>query len=123
VLHERVVVLKVITAEMPRVPDAERLEVEHLGGNFHSVLVRYGFMEQPDVTAALVSCQLGPPEIALAETSFFLSRETYLPSVHPALARWREQIFIRMSNAALDATRFFKLPPDRVVELGSQVEI
>ena len=123
VLHERVVVLKVSTAEIPRVADAERVEVEHLSGNFHRVLVRYGFMEQPDVPAVLGGCQLGPPEFTAAETSFFLSRETYLPSARPDLSPWREQIFIRMANAALDATRFFKLPPDRVVELGSQVEI
>jgi KUP system potassium uptake protein len=123
VLHERVVVLKVVTEEVPRVPDGERVAVEHLSGNFHRVLVRYGFMERPDVTAALTCCQLGPPELVLAETSFFLSRETYLPSARPDLAPWREQIFIHLANAALDATRFFKLPPDRVVELGSQVEI
>jgi KUP system potassium uptake protein len=83
----------------------------------------YGFMERPDVTVALRSCQLGPPEPTLMDTSFFLSRETYLPSARRDLPRWRERIFIHMANAALDATRFFRLPPDRVVELGSQVEI
>jgi KUP system potassium uptake protein len=123
VLHERIVVLKVETEDVPRVPGSERLETEHLGGNFHRVVARYGFMERPDVPAALRSCQLGPPEPALMDTSFFLSRETFLPSARPDLARWREQIFIQMANAALDATRFFRLPPDRVVEVGSQVEI
>ena len=123
VLHERVVVLKVETEDVPRVPTSERLEVEHMGANFHRVVVRYGFMEQPDVTAVLTSCQLGPPEPTLMDTSFFLSRETFLPSARPDLPRWREQIFIHMANAALDATRYFRLPPDRVVEVGSQVEI
>ena len=123
VLHERVVVVKVITEEIPRVADAERLEVEHLGGNFHRVLMRYGFTEQPDVPAALRSCQLGPPELLLEETSFFLSRETYLPSARPDLSPWRERIFIQMANNATDATRFFRLPHERVVELGSQIEI
>jgi KUP system potassium uptake protein len=123
VLHERVVVLKVETEDVPRVPSSERLEVEHMGANFHRVLVRYGFMEQPDVTAVLTSCQLGPPEPNLMDTSFFLSRETFLPSARPDLGRWREQLFIHMANAALDATRYFRLPPDRVVEVGSQVEI
>jgi KUP system potassium uptake protein len=123
VLHERVVVLKVETEDVPRVPASERLEVEHLGANFHCVVVRYGFMEQPDVTAVLTSCQLGPPEPTLMDTSFFLSRETFLPSARPDMGRWREQIFIHMANAALDATRYFRLPPDRVVEVGSQVEI
>jgi KUP system potassium uptake protein len=123
VLHERVVVLKVETEDVPRVPNSQRLEIEHLGANFHRVLVRYGFMERPNVTAALRSCQLGPPEPSVMDTSFFLSRETFLPSARPDLPRWREQIFIHMANAALDATRFFRLPPDRVVEIGSQVEI
>jgi KUP system potassium uptake protein len=80
-------------------------------------------MEQPDVTAVLTNCQLGPPEPTLMDTSFFLSRETFLPSARPDLSPWREQVFIHMANAALDATRYFKLPPDRVVELGSQVEV
>jgi KUP system potassium uptake protein len=123
VLHERVVVLKVETEHVPRVPEAERLQLEHMGANFHRVVMRYGFMEQPDVTAQLKWCQLGPPEFALMETSFFLSRETFLPSARPDLPRWREHIFIHMANAALDATRFFRLPPDRVVEVGSQIEI
>jgi KUP system potassium uptake protein len=123
VLHERIVVLKVETEDVPRVPPPERLEVEHLGANFHRVVVRYGFMEQPDVAALLTSCQLGPPEPTLMDTSFFLSRETFLPSARPDLGRWREQLFIHMANAALDATRYFRLPPDRVVEVGSQVEI
>jgi KUP system potassium uptake protein len=99
------------------------VEIEHLGANFHRVVVRYGFMERPDVTAALSLCQLGPPEPTLMDTSFFLSRETFLPSARPELPRWREQIFIHLSNAALDATRFFRVPPDRVVEIGTQVEI
>ncbi|MDF2780727.1 MAG: kup1 [Geminicoccaceae bacterium] len=123
ILHERVVVLKVVTEEIPRVASTERVAVEHLGGNFHQVLVRYGFMEQPNVAAEILSCQLGPPELSLTDASFFLSRETFLPSARPDLAPWREQIFIHMANSALDATRFFRLPPDRVVEIGSQVEI
>jgi KUP system potassium uptake protein len=123
VWHERIVVLKVETADVPRVPGAERLAVEHLGANVHRVLVRYGFMERPDVPDALRSCQLGPPEPTLMDTSFFLSRETLVPAAQPDLPRWREQIFIHMANAALDATRFFRLPPDRVVEIGTRVEI
>jgi KUP system potassium uptake protein len=123
VLHERVVMLRVVTEDVPRVPRSERVQVEHLGGNVHRVLVRYGFMETPDVPAALLPCQLGPPEPSIMETSFFLSRETYLPSGRPDLPPWREQLFIHLANSALDATRFFKLPADRVVEVGSQVEI
>jgi KUP system potassium uptake protein len=123
VLHERVVTLRVVTEDVPRVADDGRLQVDHLPANFHRVLVRYGFMESPDVTAALLSCQLGPPEPDIMDTSFFLSRETFIPSDRPDLPAWREQLFIRLANSALDATKFFKLPPDRVVEVGSQVEI
>jgi KUP system potassium uptake protein len=75
------------------------------------------------VTAALMRCQLGAPEPTYMETSFFLSRESLIPSERPDLQPWREQIFLQMMNAALDATRYFRLPPDRVVEIGSQVEI
>jgi KUP system potassium uptake protein len=123
VLHERVVVLKVATEDVPRVPDAERVQIEHMSANLHRVLVRYGFMERPDVPAALRSCQLGPPEPTLMDVSFFLSRETFIPSARPDLSWWQERIFIVMANTAFDATRFFRLPPNRVVELGSQVEI
>jgi KUP system potassium uptake protein len=123
VLHERVVVLKVQTEEVPQVPEPERMEVEHLGGNFHRVLLRYGFLEHPNVTTALLQCQLGAPEPTYMDTSYFLSRENLIPSDHPDLQPWREQIFMQMANTALDATRYFRLPPDRVVEIGSQVEI
>ena len=123
VLHERVVVLKVQTDEVPEVAEAERVQVEHLGGNVHQVVLRYGFLEHPNVTVALMRCQLGAPEPSHADTSFFLSRESLIPSEHPDLHPWREQIFMQMANTALDATRYFRLPPDRVVEIGSQVEI
>jgi KUP system potassium uptake protein len=123
VLHERVVVLKVQTDDVPQVPVSERVQVEHLGGNFHRVLLRYGFLEHPNVTAALLQCQLGAPEPTYLDTSFFLSRESLIPSERPDLQPWREQIFMQMSNTALDATRYFRLPADRVVEIGSRVEI
>jgi KUP system potassium uptake protein len=123
VLHERVVVLNVQTEDVPQVPESDRVQVDHLAGNFHRVLLRYGFLEHPQITAALMQCQLGAPEPTDMDTSFFLSRESLIPSDHPDLQPWREQIFIQMSNTALDATQYFRLPPDRVVEIGSQVEI
>jgi KUP system potassium uptake protein len=70
-----------------------------------------------------MQCQLGAPEPTFMDTSFFLSRESLIPSDHPDLPRWREQIFMVMANSAQDATRYFRLPLDRVVEIGSQVEI
>ncbi len=123
VLHERVVILNVRTEEVPQVADAERVQVEHLPANFHRVLLRYGFLEHPSVTIALMQCQLGVPEPSYMDTSYFLSRESLIPSDHPDLQPWREHIFMQMTNTALDATRYFRLPPDRVVEIGSQIEI
>ena len=123
VLHERIVILKVETAEAPKVPSDERLTVEHLADNFYRLVVRYGFMEQPDIPLALRQCQLHGLGFNLMDTSFFLSRETIIPSIRPDLTPWREHIFIALSHMALSATEFFRLPPDRVVELGSQVEM
>jgi KUP system potassium uptake protein len=123
VLHERVVVLKVETEDVPRVPISERVQIEHMSANFHRVLLRYGFMERPDVPAALQLCDFGSWQPTLMEVSFFLSRETFIPSARPDLSWLQEQIFIGMANVALDATRFFRLPQNRVVELGSQIEI
>jgi K+ transporter len=101
-----VAVLKVQTEEVPQVPDSERVLVEGLGGNFHRILVRNGFLEHPNVTAALMRWQLGAPELTDMETSFFLSRESLIPSDRPDLQPWREQIFMQMANTAPDATRY-----------------
>ena len=124
VLHERVVVLKVETEDVPRVPTLGAAGGRASGRELPSrrgPLRLHGAAERD--RRADLPCQLGPPEPTLMDTSFFLSRETFLPSARPDLPRWREQIFIHMANAALDATRYFRLPPDRVVEVGSQVEI
>ena len=111
VVHEKVVFLKVETEDVPRVAylgapcgRAPRRRHPALRGSLrlHGAAGR---------TAVLTSCQLGPPEPTLMDTSFFLSRETFLPSARPDLPRWRERIFIHMANAALDATRYFRLPP------------
>jgi KUP system potassium uptake protein len=96
--------------------------LSNLEGKFHRVLLNYSFLD-PNVTVALMRCQLGAPEPTYMDTSFFLSRENLIPSDRPDLQPWREQIFMEMANTALDATRYFRLPPDRVVEIGSQVEI
>jgi KUP system potassium uptake protein len=108
---------------VPRVSDDYRLAVEHLEGNFHRVLLRYGFMEEPDVPRALARYRFVGQEPGFADASFFLSREILIPSVRPDLSPWRERIFILLSSLALPATEFFHLPPDRVIEVGTQVEI
>jgi KUP system potassium uptake protein len=97
--------------------------VTDLGENFYRIVLRYGFMEQPDVPAALKALDdIGPP-IRMMDTSFFLARQTLLPSERPGMALWREKIFAWMLRNAETAMEFFRLPSNRVLELGSQVEI
>jgi KUP system potassium uptake protein len=123
VLHERVVLLTVETAEIPLVAPAERSEVIPLGTGFYRVVVRYGFTEDPDIPSVLYS--LGDQGLVLKpmETSYFLGRETLIPSRNPGMAIWREHLFWIMSRNARTATSYFGLPPNRVVELGAQIEL
>jgi KUP system potassium uptake protein len=123
VLHERVVFLATITQEVPSVRPEERAEVEPLGNGFWQVTLRYGFMEDADVPAALQA--LGHPELAFKpmETTYFLGRETLIATKRPGMAMWREHLFAAMARNARPATTFFRLPPNRVVELGAQVEL
>jgi KUP system potassium uptake protein len=123
VLHDCVVVVTVETVDEPRVAEDERIEAATLDGNFHQVLIRYGFMEEPDIPRALAGCRLIDRDPRHTETTFFLSRETLIPSIRPELKPWRERIFIALTSIALPATQFFNLPPDRVMEVGTQVEI
>jgi KUP system potassium uptake protein len=123
VLHERVVLLTVITQENSRVPENERLTVEPLPCNFHRIALRYGFSEEPNIPQALERTREYGLVFNMMETSFFLSRETFVPSIRPDLSPVREKIFIWLSNSAVNATEFFKIPSNRVVELGTQIEI
>lgn len=123
VIHERVIALTVLTAEIPYVPRSQRAEVESLGKNFYRVLLRYGFKDEPNIPTALHECEGLGGGIDLMDTSFFVSRETVIPSRIPGMALWRERLFTWMSRNAVTATDFFKIPPNRVVELGAQVEI
>lgn len=123
VLHKTVVVLSIETAELPHLDSQERTEIEEIGEGVWRVVVRYGFMEEPDIPSALASMRLGELEFAGKEVSYFLGRETIVATRKPGMARWREQLFVWMSRNAQSATQFFNLPPDRVVEVGVQVEI
>ncbi len=123
VVHERVVFLTVITEEVPHVSDAHRLEVQHLGRRFYRFLLRYGYMDETDIPAALKHATKFNFEFNDMETSFFLGRETVMPSQRPGMALWREHLFAWMMRSATSAMDFFKLPPNRVVEMGTQVEI
>jgi KUP system potassium uptake protein len=125
VIHERVVFLTVVTAEQPYVAAGERLELADLGRGFYRLIVRYGFMETPDIPTALTECQKRHEmKFEMMRTSFFLSRETIVPSFKtPGMSLWREKLFAFMALNAVSATSFFKIPTGRVVELGTQIEI
>ncbi len=123
VLHERNVLLTVMTTETPTWPPDQRLEVTELGANFWRVIVRFGFMEVADVPQALKGGAAAGLPVEIFDTSFFLSREAIIPSMSPGMALWREILFAWMQKNATGAMDFFKLPPDRVVEVGSQIEI
>lgn len=123
VLHERVVVLTVVTEDVPVIPGAERAQITPLGEGFYRMQLRYGFREEPDIPGALAQCKKQGMEFHLMETSFFLSRETIIATKMPGMALWRERLFVWMTQNAESAMSFFKLPVNRVLELGTQIEI
>lgn len=122
-LHERVILLTVKIADVPYVRTTERVTCADLGQGFFRIVINYGFMEDPDVPEVLAQTQTCGPAFKMMDTSFFLARQTLLPSAHPGMAIWREKLFAWMLRNAESAMEFFKLPTNRVVELGSQVEI
>jgi KUP system potassium uptake protein len=122
VLHERVVLLTVVTERLPHVPEAERVTVEQLGKGFCRIIVRFGFAEQPALPQVLAAHQ-AEFSSNLDDTSFFLGREMPVPTTRPDLARWREKLFVVMTRNAVRASDYFQIPPKRVVELGTQVEL
>ncbi|MBK5264064.1 MAG: potassium transporter Kup [Alphaproteobacteria bacterium] len=123
VLHERVILLTVKIVDEPFVDENVRCKLEDLGRGFFRLVLKYGFMQEPDVPAALKAVTGCGAEFKMMETSFFLARQTLLPSARPGMPIWREKIFAWMLRNAESAMEFFRLPTNRVVELGSQVEI
>ncbi len=123
VLHERVVVLTVQIADVPYIDEDERYEITEVGDGFYRVVLHYGFMEETDVPAALKNRQMCGGPFEMMRTSFFLSRQTLIASARPGMALWREKLFAWMMRNAATPMEFFRLPSNRVVELGSQLEI
>lgn len=123
VLHDRVVLLSIDTDDVPVVDEARRAEVQDYGQNVFQIGLHYGFMEEPDVEATLL--EVDDPRVPLSAYSmtYFLGRETVIASTIPGMVNWRERLFAFQLRSAASAARFFKLPTDRVVEVGSQVEI
>jgi KUP system potassium uptake protein len=123
ILHERVIILTVQIEDVPYVVSSDRIICKDLGEGFYRVKMRFGFLEETNVPATLDMVDLCGPKFDMMHTSFFLSRQTLIASKIPGMAIWREKIFAWMLRNAANAMEFFKLPSNRVVELGSQLEI
>ena len=123
VLHERIILLTIKIADVPYVAEGQRCSLEDLSAGFHRMVLKYGFIEEPDVPAALANVHRCGADFRMIDTSFFLSRQTLLASSHPGMMIWREKLFAWMLRNAESAMEFFRLPTNRVVELGSQLEI
>ena len=123
VLHERIILLTVKIADVPYIAEGERCSLEDLGAGFHRMILRYGFIDEPDVPLALANVHRCGADFRMIDTSFFLARQSLLPSSHPGMMIWREKLFAWMLRNAESAMEFFRLPTNRVVELGSQLEI
>ncbi|HEX8987676.1 MAG TPA: potassium transporter Kup [Rhodocyclaceae bacterium] len=121
VLHKRIVFLTVSILDVARVPDSQRVAVESFPGEFFRVKVQYGFMDQPDLPAALEWCAEQGLHFDMMETTFFLGRETVIPTLGAEMAYWRTLLFVALFRNAGSATAFFKIPSNRVIELGTQV--
>ncbi len=123
VLHENIAVLSVSTAEMPRVPESDRLEIIDVTGTVRKVIVKYGFMESPNIPKALTLCRKQGLKFDIMSTSFFLGHRTIVASAHSGMPLWQDRLFIFLSRNSTNATDFFHIPSGRVVELGTQVVV
>jgi KUP system potassium uptake protein len=123
VLHEKNVILSVETAGTPRVDASERVRIEPVGETFMRVILRFGFMESPNVPKALAIARKLGFTFDIMATSFFLSRRALRPAAHSDMARWQDRLFIALARVANDATDYFQIPTGRVVEVGTQVTI
>ncbi len=125
VLHEQLILVTVQTVEQPRVPKSERTELAHLGCGFYRATFRFGFSEQPDVPAALRGIDSNIIDFKVANTTFFLGRETLLVDQRQKgnMWHWQRRLFAFASRTSPDATRFFKIPPNRTIEIGVQIQL
>ena len=121
-LHERVILLTVSVLDTPTALDASRLEVQALSDGFYRVIARYGFMETPDVPETLASVGMHGVEWRDDETTYYLADLTLIANSRIGMSTWRDKLFIFLSHNARRATNFFHIPPDRVVEIGIQLE-
>jgi KUP system potassium uptake protein len=123
VLHEKNVILTVEVANSPRVDLAERVRIDPIGETFSRVVLRFGFVETPNVPKALAIARRLGWQFDIMSTSFFLSRRALKPAAHSGMPRWQDRLFILLARTANDATDYFHIPTERVVEVGTQVTI
>ncbi|HYE44721.1 MAG TPA: potassium transporter Kup [Caulobacter sp.] len=123
VLHEKNVIATVRMAETPRVPESERVKIEKVNEDFKKLIITYGFMESPNVPKALGLCRKAGLKFDIMATSFFLGRRSVVPSAQSGMPLWQDKIFIFLMKNAANPTDFYKIPPGRVVELGTQVSV
>lgn len=123
VLHEQNVILTVQFHDIPWVPEEERVEATQVAPDFWQVHIAYGFMNAPDVPAALALCSPLGIDVEPMRTSYFVSRETVIPTKGAGMAHWRERLFATMSRNSGSAVEFFRLPNNGVIELGTRVQI
>jgi KUP system potassium uptake protein len=123
VLHERILFVTVVSDEVPTIPNRERSELEEMAPGIYRVRIRYGFMESPNVPRALTRLEKQGLKLDPMQTSYFLGREQLVPAFATRMPRWRHRLFVAMARNAVSATEFFRIPADRVVELGVRVAI
>jgi KUP system potassium uptake protein len=123
VIHQRNVILTIFIREAAWVDRDRRITIENLGSEFYRVTAQYGFMEQPDVPTLLRACSARGFMFEIERTTFFLSSETIVPAKKGGIARWRARLFAFLARNSQRATAFFGLPPNRVVELGMQIQL
>ncbi len=123
VLHERNIILSIKTLDTPRVPNSERVKVDAISDGFTRVTANFGFMETPSIPRVLALCRKRDLNIDIGATSFFLSRRSLRPKASSEMPKWQEKLFISLARNAEDATTYFQIPTDRVVEVGTQVAI
>jgi KUP system potassium uptake protein len=123
VLHERNIILSIRTEDTPRVPRYERVSVDHVTDTFIRVIARYGFMETPSVPKILEQCRRKDLNVDMSATSFFLSRRNLKPTSKSEMPMWQDRLFVALARSAQDATTYFQIPTDRVVEVGTQVAV
>jgi len=123
VLHERVLFVTVLNLDLPEMRQAERTTVEQMAPGIHRVVIRYGFMESPNIPRDLAGLRAQGIDFDPMQVSYFLGRETLVPAMVPRMPIWRLWLFLVMARNAVPATEFFRIPSDRVVELGVRVAI